>query len=312
MTSESFRSPTRRPAGVLAILASLATSIASAHAQAPAGGVQAFASITPAFQGEADLDGGGSYRSSTTILRAGFSAGIGGGHRAGLTVNYDYSDNDFDAPTAFAGGGAPWGTVQRYGVSAPLLFNLGDGWGLSVVPSIDRFREDGADAGDSDSWGSLLAVNRAFPDRNRIGIGVGVFRRIDDTEVFPLILVDWKLSERWRLQNPLPAGPTGPAGLELDYRLDSDWNLGIGAARRSSRFRLSSSGPVPGGIGEESAVPVFLRATRNLAPNATLVLYAGVLLGSELRVEDPSGRTPERNIDVDPAPLIAATFTARF
>lgn len=296
-------------AAVTGLLALIAPPVA---AQAPGTGLQSFFSITPVYQGKAKLDGGGEYGAFSTILRAGLSTGFGNGHRAGLTFNYDYSDKSFDEPTPFLGGRAPWGDVKRYGVAAPLIFNLGGGWGLSAVPSVDWIRENGADEGDSLNAGGIVSVNRVFPDRNRIGVGIGAFRRIDDTGVFPLILVDWKLSERWRLVNPLPAGPTGPAGLELDYRFDSDWNLGVGAAWRSTRFRLSSAGPVPNGIGEERGVPVFVRATRGLAPGATLHLYAGMIFAGQLRVEDPAGIVAERAVDFDPAPLVGATFSARF
>jgi hypothetical protein len=111
--------------------------------------------------------------------------------------------------------------------------------------------------------------------------------------------------------NPLPAGPTGPAGLELDYRLDGGWNLGLGAAWRTTRFRLSATGPVPDGIGEERGMPVFLRLTRSLAERTTLHLYAGVVTAGQLRVEDSSGNAL-REVDFDPSLLLGATLTARF
>ena len=301
-----------RALGAAAAVALLATFALPVAAQPPGTGLQSFFSITPVYQGKAQLEGGGEYGAFGTILRAGLSTGFGSGHRVGLSFNYDYSNNSFEEPTPFLGGRAPWGDVKRYGVAAPLIVNLGDGWGLSAVPSVDWIRENGAGEGDSLNWGGIVSMNRVFAGGNRIGFGVGAFRRIDDTGVFPLVLVDWRLSERWRLVNPLPAGPTGPAGLELDYRFDSDWNLGFGAAWRTTRFRLSSSGPVPNGIGEERAVPVFLRATRSIDPGITLNLYAGVLLAGELRGEDPTGRLPERAVEFDPAPLLAATVTARF
>ena len=82
-------------------------------------------------------------------------------------------------------------------------------------------------------------------------------------------------------------------------------------AYRSTRFRLSYSGPVPNGVGEERGVPVFLRATRDFGPALSLHLYAGVVAGGELRVEDPSGNLLRKD-DFDPQPFLAATFVARF
>jgi hypothetical protein len=150
-----------------------------------------------------------------------------------------------------------------------------------------------------------------FAGGNRLGFGLGVFERIEKTSVFPLLLVDWKLTDRWRVMNPLQAGPTGPAGLELDYRFDNGWNLGLGAAWRTTRFRLSENGPVPDGIGEERGLPVFLRATHHFGGGMSLVLYAGVIANGQLRVEDAQGNEL-REVDFDPAPLLAVSFSARF
>jgi len=292
-----------------AVIAAVAAFAASGAAQAQ-GNWRPFASITPAYVGKADLDGGGDYSAFSTFVRAGVAGSIGGANLAGVTFNYDYSDYSFSNPAAF-GGVAPWNAVRRYGVAAPLIFGVGDGWLLSVIPSLDWFRENGADEGESLTWGGVFSATRFFDGGNRLGLGLGVFQRLQKTTVFPLLLIDWKLGDRWRLVNPLPAGPTGPAGLEIDYRLDGGWNLGLGAARRTTRFRLSESGPVPNGIGEERGFPVFLRATRNFGAGMTMNLYAGVVTAGQLRVEDPGGNTL-REVDTDPAPLLGVTFSARF
>jgi hypothetical protein len=268
------------------------------------------ASITPLYVGNAGIDGGGEYRMFGTIVRAGVQTGFGGTNMAGLSFNYDYFDYSFSDPVAF-GGRAPWNVVRRYGVAAPLLFGVGDQWVLSAIPSVDWFRENGADEGEALTWGAVLSATRLFEGGNRLGLGVGVFQRLEKTSYFPLLLIDWKLADRWRLVNPLSAGPTGPAGLEIDYRLDGGWNLGLGAAWRTTRFRLSEAGPVANGIGEERGVPVFLRATRSFGRGMSMNLYAGVVAAGQLRVEDPNGNAL-REVDVDPAPLVGVTFSARF
>ncbi len=293
-------------AAVIGVVAAFA---ASGVAQAQ-GNWRPSASITPLYLGNADIDGGGDYSVFSTIVRAGVVGSIGGPNLAGLTFNYDYSDYSFSNPAAF-GGVAPWNVVRRYGVAAPLVFGVSDRWVLGFIPSVDWFRENGADEGESLTWGGVFSATRFFADGNRLGLGVGIFQRLEKTSVFPLLLVDWKLGDRWRLVNPLSAGPTGPAGLEIDYRLDGGWNLGLGAAWRTTRFRLSESGPVANGIGEERGFPVFLRATRNFGAGMTMNLYAGVVTAGQLRVEDPNGNAV-REVDADPAPLVGVTFSARF
>jgi len=279
-----------------------------AHAQPS--GWQPFVSISPVWDGDADLDGGGDFDVMRVLLRAGITGDLGNGNRAGLTLNYDHNDYSFSNPAAF-GGVAPWGTVQRYGVAVPLLFALQDGWSLGVTPSADWFRENGADTGESLVWGGVVAVSRHFANGNRLGLGIAVFDQIEETSVLPIFLIDWRLSERWRLINPLPSGPTGPAGLELDYEFGNGWTLGLGAAFRKMRFRLSEDGPVANGVGEEVGIPIFLRASRSFGQQLSLDFYAGVVTGGHLRLENASGQYV-REEDYDPVPLLGITFIGRF
>jgi hypothetical protein len=295
----------------LAAATVLSVAVAAAGpAAAQATGWQPFASVTPVYEGKGDLDQGGDFSAWGVLLRGGASRDLGGGSSVGVTLSYDYLDYSFSNPAAF-GDVAPWNIVQRYGVAVPLAFAVGDGWTIGLTPSVDWFKENGADSGESIAWGAIVSATKRFADGNRIGLGVGVYDRIEETSAFPFLIVDWRFSDRWRLINPLAAGPTGPAGLELDYRFDNSWTLGLGGAWRKSRFRLSESGPVPNGVGEERGLPVFLRATRTLGAQAALHLYAGFVTNGELRVEDPSGNLL-RSEDFDPAPFFAATFTARF
>ena len=293
---------------VVSVLAVLAASIGPVQAQETRW--QPFVSVTPVYEGKADMDRGGDFSVWSTFVRGGVAGDLGGGNRAGVTLNYDYSNYSFSNPSVF-GGVAPWGVMQRYGVAVPLSFALRDGWSLGVIPSVDWFKENGAKSSDSLVWGGIVSGTKRFADGNRIGLGVGVYDRIEKVSAAPFLIVDWRLSDRWRLSNPLAAGPTGPAGLELDYRLNSDWELGVGGAWRVARFRLSANGPVPDGIGEERGLPIFLRATRGLGAQAQLHLYAGVVAAGELRVEDSSGNLLQKT-DYDPAPFVAATFVGRF
>ena len=289
-----------------AAAAALTATACGTHAQE---GWRPFFSITPAWQGSADLDQGGDFKAWAALVRGGTSGPIGGGHRAGVTLTYDYYDFDFSGRNTFGAG--PWNIVQRLGVAVPFVFQGPNDWSFGLTPSVDWFRENGASWGDSAAYGAYVSATKTFAPDKRLGFGVGVFSRIEETSVFPIVIVDWRFNDRWRLINPLPAGPSGPAGLELDYRFDDNWSFGVGGAWRSLRFRLAENGPFPNGVGEERGVPVFFRATRSFSRDSALHLYAGALVGGELRVEDSNGDN-RRSDDFDPAPLLGATFTMRF
>lgn len=286
----------------------------AALAVSPVAGAQesswrSFISVSPVFE-SADLDGGGDFNVGGVILRAGSSRDLGGGNRAGITLNYDYFDYSFDNPVAF-GGSAPWHIVQRYGFSVPIAIALQDGWTLGVAPSLDWFKENGAKSSDAKAWGATITAVKRFDGGNLLGLGVAAFSQIEDTSYFPVLIVNWRFDEHWQLVNPLAAGPTGPAGLELDYIFDNGWTVGFGAAYRRTRFRLSEDGPTPNGIGQISGVPVFFRATRDLGPTVTLNLYAGVVANGQLEVNDPSGNLIRKE-DFDLGPLAGVNLVFRF
>jgi hypothetical protein len=282
----------------------------SGHAQSRAEGVNAFVSVSPITETDADLDQGGDVSASGVITRFGVTTDLGSGVRAGITLNYDYFDYSFTNPVAF-GGVAPWDKLQRYGLSVPLQYRVSNEWMLGLTPSADWFRENGAQTSDALAWGAVFSAVRLFADGNRIGLGVGVYDQIEETSVFPFLVVDWRLGDRWRLINPLPSGPTGGAGLELDYEFGSGWSLGLGFSFREYRFRLSQDGPVPDGIGEQRGRPIFLRASYSVTPSIGLHLYAGVVTAGSLLVEDRNGNLL-REEDFDPAPLFALTLIGRF
>jgi len=294
-------------AAVSALL--LATSTAQAQAPAQGPGWQSFFSATPVFE-EGDLDSGGDMSLSGLLLRLGTSTGFGNGHRAGITLNYDYVDYSFTDPKAF-GNVAPWGVLQRYGMTAPLTFALQDGWSVGVAPSVDWFREEGASDSDAMVWGATLTAVRRFDNGNFLGLGLAAFSGIEEDRLFPFPIFRWQLAPKWRLINPLPAGPTGAAGAELDYELNDAWTLGAGVTWRTSRYRLSRTGPTPNGVGEISGAPVYLRARLAIGQTGALNLYGGVVTAGELTVEDANGNVLRQD-DLKTSPIIGANLTLRF
>ena len=133
-------------------------------------------------------------------------------------------------------------------------------------PSIEWAYEQGASTGDAENYGGFVGISKTFSPDLTLGIGAGVFREIGDTEVFPLVIVDWKFAPGWRLGNPLPVGPSGGAGLEVAYAWNDRWEIGLAGAFREYRFRLDRDGPFPNGIGEHREIPLVLRATWRVRP----------------------------------------------
>ena len=139
-----------------------------------------------------------------------------------------------------------------------------------------------------------------------------MFRQIDRTRVLPFVLVSWQIDDRWRLGNPLQAGPTGGPGIELAYAISGTWEIAGGAGYRESRFRLRDDGASPEGIGQNKGVPVFARVSYAVKPGTKLDFYAGAVVGGQLKLLDREGGTVSSS-DYDAAPIVgvSASFALR-
>jgi hypothetical protein len=295
---------------ILAASILLVALIGAASAQGGADGATGWrpsASFTPWGQGSADLDGGGSFRASGALLRVGVGGDMGGGNQAGVRLSYDRIDYRFSAP----GGQAPWDDVGRIGLGAQFVFRGAGGWSYLLSPSAGYSLEDGAKPDDALVYGALAAAVKRFDADRTIGIGLGVFDQVGKVRAQPVLFVDWKLSERLRLANPLAAGPTGGGGLELSTRFDGGWTLGAGAAYRTLRFRLREDGPFPDGVGEERGAVGFVRAGRRIGREVRLDLYAGAVFAGQLKAENANGEAMLKR-GFDPAPLLGATLSLGF
>lgn len=297
--------PSRLGAGLACslVLFSVAT-----FAQPPAASYR-FA-ITPIYRMDSDLDSGGEARYGGLLMSLGRSWSLDARSTLGFSLNVNQFDWRFDNPMGF-GGVAPWDQVNHLGLSVPFTYSTAGGWILGVSPTVEYAGETGAEFSDALEYGALMSMVKPLREGLTLGFGFGLYERIEETSLFPVLIVNWRINERLRLSNPVPAGPSGPAGLELSYGLGSGWELGIGGAYRSNRYRLDQDGPFPNGVGEYRHVPVLARIGRRFSDSLSLNLYAGVSLNAELRVENANGRGLYKE-DLDPAGTFGLSLTGRF
>lgn len=267
-------------------------------------------SLVPLQRFDSGLDAGGEVGYSALLLSLAATRALDRRASLGLRLSLDAEDWRFDRPLGFDGVD-PWGQILRVGVSLPYRFTTESGWSLGLTPTIESSGETGARFADTIEYGATLSAARAVRPDLTLGVGIGVFERIDETRAFPYVVVDWRIDERWRLANPFAASPAGPAGLELSYRFDGGWTAGLGAAYRSYRHRLDTDGPIPGGIGEHRFVPVFVQLSRPVTESLSINLYAGAALATRLRVEDAAGQRLHSE-DVDPAEMLGISLFGRF
>jgi hypothetical protein len=295
----------------LLLLAAMAAAPLLAHAQElPPGTTVSSAALTGIAQFDSNLDAGGSFRWAGGIASGSVLHQFTRQFAAGFSLRYDFQQYRFSNPTAF-GGVAPWGDINQPQIGATFIYAAAEDWTVVVSPSVGWAYENGARTGDALNYGAVAIATRGFSPTLSLGVGAAVFRQINETRTFPFLAIDWQIDDRWKLANPFPAGPTGGAGLELSYAFAEGWEAGFGGTYRSFAFRLDQAGPVPGGIGETTSIPVFIRLSRNMGPRSQFDFHAVALANGRLRVKNPEGNDlASDNYRI--APALALTFRHRF
>ena len=286
-----------------------ASSVVSAQMRAP-GDVSSSVTLSGLTQLNTDIDKGGRFRWSGFDLSASATRQFTPELSVGINARYQAEYWSFDSPTAF-GSIAPWEDILRPRLGFSVGYNVAKDLSLFVAPQVEWAYESGASASDALNYGAVIGVTKVFSPTLVVGLGLGAFRQIDRDKYFPFLVVNWQITDALRLTNPLQAGPAGGAGLELAYAWPGGWELAGGAAYRDYRFLLRSDAPVPNGLGQNSGVPVFARLTRKFGPAAQIDLYAGMVLGGQLKLLNADGDTLQSS-DYSPAPLFALSGTFRF
>lgn len=267
-------------------------------------------SYAPIYQLETDMGAGGSFDVQRHFLRFDVTQIINHHWMVGVGLGFDFERWNFSDITAFAGVDL-WDELFRPGLSIPIFYSPGGNWQFGIIPSVEIAGSSGADVSESLSYGSVLSAAYAFGPNLTLGLGAGVFRRLDQTEAFPYIVIDWEINSRLRLANPFQAGPVGPVGLELSYTPNDNWEMGLGGAYRSYRFRLGDSSAVTGGIGQVDFWAPFLRLGRKLGQRYQLDINVGATVDGSITIEDENA-SKIGETDYDTAPFLAVTLKGQF
>jgi len=263
-------------------------------------------------QSDTDLkDGGGSFAVDRWFVSGGVDYEWDQRTSLGFSVGGGKSNYEFDDLTSFGGGG-PWDKVEDSRASITGRFGFGESAVVIISPTVRSNGERGADSGDSLTYGVFAAVAWQLSESLTVGPGVGIFSRLEDSaRIFPVLAIDWDISERWNLSTGRGLASSQGPGLRLSYELNQDWSFGLAGRYEDIEFRLDEEGLAAGGIGRDQSFPLVAIAT--LKPNSmlTLSVFTGLELGGTLKLNN----SEDINIgesDYDPAPLFGATFDFRF
>ncbi len=149
-------------------------------------------------------------------------------------------------------------------------------------------------------------------DNLTIGPGIGIFSRLEDsTRFFPILAIDWDISDRWNLSTGRGLAASQGPGLTLSYQLNDDWSLGLAGRYENVEFRLDDEGAAAGGIGRNQSMPLVFTAEVKPSKQLRLSLFGGLQFNGELKLKDAMGDVVEVS-DYDPSLLVGASFEFRF
>lgn len=263
-------------------------------------------------QSTSDLkDGGGAFDVDRWFFSAGVTYSWDFRNSIGLTVGGGRANYSFDEDTGF-GGGDPWTTAEDFRISVPARFKVSEKATAIIVPTVRFNKEKGADTGDSTTWGLFAAVAWRINEDLTIGPGIGVFSRLENSaQIFPVLAIDWNITDRWNLSTGRGLGSSQGPGLNLSYKINQYWSLALAGRYESSEFRLNEDGASPNGVGRDQSFPLILSGTIKPNDKTSFSLFAGVELGGKLKLEDTLGEKIDET-KYDPALLIGATFAVNF
>lgn len=261
-------------------------------------------------QSSADLDdGAGEFSLDRWFVSAGVDYAFDRRTSVGLSVGGGETRWDFGG---LDGGAAPWRDVEDLRLTLSARLPLGEKGSVFLLPSLRSNHESGARSGDGETWGLLGGVAWRISDTLTLGPGLGAFEQLeDDTQVFPILLIDWDITERLNLGTGQGLGASQGPGLNLTYTLSPAWSLGLAGRYEQIDFRLRDDGPVPGGVGRDETFPLV--ATAAWRPNdvVTLALFGGAEFGGSLERISAAGLTLEE-VDYDTTPVFGASLGLRF
>jgi hypothetical protein len=274
--------------------------------------IRASVSIVGIGQLNTDLKSSGSFGRSYASASVGLIKPVSSSTTLGISVRYESEFWNWSNMQSYSPSGkSPWSTINTPALSMVYSHKLDSDWRLSVAPTVETSGEQGTSASNSLTYGGILNASKQLSPTLNLGLGTGVFRQIDTNRIFPYLVVDWKITDRWNLNNPFPGGPAGGAGLELTYAATPSFKVSGGAAYRSYRFRLNDSSAFAGGVGQNQFVPIFAKFSYAFDRQTRLDLYAIANVAGSVSATNGGGNQVF-NTNYKMAPAIALNLVTRF
>jgi hypothetical protein len=204
-----------------------------------------------------DIDGGGDFDVTRTAAEASVRYAFSETSFVGLAAGFGWDGYGF-SPGAQIGGQDPWSEIQSLRISAPVIVDLTEKWRMLAIPILRFTAEHAADWNDGLTGGGIIGFSYQIGKRLRLGPGIGVLSELeDDPTIFPVILIDWRPTDRLRFETGRSLGSSQGPGFLATYTFLPWLEGSLGFRYEKQRFRLASNSAAQGGIAEDRGFPVL-------------------------------------------------------
>lgn len=259
----------------------------------------------------ADLDGGGEFGVNRFALNTSLgyrtrtfdSVSLGIGYQQSV---YDFDGNNLLTPTT------PWDEVHFLSLSLPIRKQLSEDWMALAIPTIRTMTEDLGDVDQNITGGGIFGLSYQINPHLKLGPGFGILSQLEDsTSFFPVVVVDWMITDKWRFQTGRGFAASQGPGLTVSYALNPSWNLMLSGRFERFRFRMDEQGVMADGVGEDQSASVYIAAAYSINSKTLLNLFAGLNFAGELSIDDAAGNEIVER-DYDETPVVGANLRLRF
>jgi hypothetical protein len=145
-----------------------------------------------------------------------------------------------------------------------------------------------------------------------IGPGFGWYSELGDgSSAFPILVINWSISDRLALTTGRGLGASQGPGLDLTYSLNNKWKLGLTGRYEQIRFALENDASSPRTYGEDRSLPLILSVRYSPWPMTMVGAFVGADFSGELSVLDTNGQRLSVS-EYDVSPSVGLVFRSRF
>lgn len=265
---------------------------------------------------ETATDGGDEFESWRIALGGDYGGPISESILVGFHARWTHAEYDFNldnaAVTAYGSNELPkepWGGLDTLDLMPTTTILVGNRFSLVGAVPIRWSGEVGSRRNALMAGISAIA-GWQVSDSFKVGVGIGIMSAIEDgSETFPLVVLDWRLSETLQLATEGSWIQGGSAGLFWNPSEILSLSFSVGYER--NRFRLDDNGTTPdtNGVAEITAVPIEVGLRLQPVKGAYLDIRAGLGVAGRFRVENDRGnKLYDQNYDPAPRLRIALTI----